>query len=66
MSKMTISEIQEINSRIEYVRSEYWKNVLWCNQEGIVTFEKMVEFLRDEDNRYNMEMMIELAEKLEE
>jgi hypothetical protein len=65
MSKLSISQIQEMNSQIEYLRPEF-RSKLWGSQDGDVSFDKMIDFLRNEENRETMLQMIKLAEQLEQ
>jgi len=38
---------------------------LWGSQDGDVPFDKLMDFLEDEDNREMVKMMLSVAEKLD-
>jgi hypothetical protein len=65
MSKLSISQIQKMNSQIEYLRPEF-NGKLWGSWDGDVTFNQMIDFLRDDERRDMMRQMIELSEQLEQ
>ena len=63
MSNLTIKQIEEIASTSKYIRGEFTSK-LYGDLEGEVTFDKMMEFLSNEDNRYIMREMLKLAEDI--
>jgi len=63
--KFTIKEIHELDNDIKYLRNEYKSKTLWGSQDGDVPFDKLMDFLEDEDNREMVKMMLSVAEKLD-
>ena len=63
--KFTIKEIHELDNDIKYLRNEYKSKTLWGSQDGDVPFDKLMDFLENEDNREMVKMMLSVAEKLD-
>jgi hypothetical protein len=60
---LTIKQIEEIASESKYLRGEF-KDKLYGGHNGDVSFDKMMDFLLDDENRQTVEMMVNLAKKL--
>jgi len=60
---LTIKQIEEIGSESKYLRSEF-NGKLYGGHNGDVSFDKMMDFLSDDENRQTVEMMVNLAKKL--
>jgi len=60
---LTIKQIEEIGSESKYLRSEF-NGKLYGGRNGDVPFDKMMDFLSDDENRQTVEMMVNLAKKL--
>jgi hypothetical protein len=60
---LTIKQIEEIGSESKYLRSEF-NGKLYGGHDGDVPFDKMMEFLSNDENRQTVEMMVNLAKKL--
>ena len=60
---LTIKQIEEIGSESKYLRREFNGKLYGC-QDGDVPFDKMMDFLSNEENRETVRMMIELSEKM--
>ena len=60
---LTIKQIEEIGSESKYLRGEF-NGKLYGHQYGDVPFDKMMDFLSNEENRETVRMMIELSEKM--
>ena len=60
---LTIKQIEEIGSESKYLRGEF-NGKLYGGLDGDVSFDKMMDFLSNEENRETVRMMIELSEKM--
>jgi hypothetical protein len=60
---LTIKQIEEMGSESKYLRGEF-NGKLYGRQDGDVPFDKMMDFLSNEENRETVRMMIELSEKM--
>jgi hypothetical protein len=60
---LTIKQIEEIGSESKYLRSEFNGKLYGC-QDGDVPFDKMMDFLSNEENRQTVEMMVKMAKQL--
>lgn len=63
--KFTVKEIHELDSELKYLREEYKSKKLWASQEGDVNFDKLMDYLEDEDNREMVKQMLSVAEKMD-
>ena len=63
--KFTVKEIHELDSELKYLREEYKGKTLWATQDGDVSFDKLMDFLENEDNREMVKQMLSVAEKLD-
>jgi len=60
---LTVKQIEEMGNTSKYLRGEF-NGKLYGGLDGDVSFDKMMDFLSNEENLQTMQMMIELSEKM--
>jgi len=60
---LTVNQIEEMGNTSKYLRGEF-NGKLYGGLDGDVSFDKMMDFLSNEENLQTMQMMIELSEKM--
>lgn len=62
-----IRKMKKVVADTDYLRDEYEKVKLWGNcPDGDVKFEKLMEWLSNEDNQYMMEFMIKVSKEIQQ
>lgn len=61
-----IKKMRDIVQQYQYLEEEYKSIWTQVHDDGECKFERVMEWLANEDNRYQMEMMIKLARDVED
>ena len=60
---LTVKQIEEMGNTSKYLRGEF-NGKLYGGLDGDVSFDKMMDFLSNEENLQTMQMIVDLAKQV--